>query len=178
MANYGHITKPANPEAVRGGYKNVILFAHRDDVTTWAKPVFDEATPGSAYTISTAHTFGVNSGYKSWASKTKSVVAKATTIGDEGSGLLQYTFEGVILGDSASTQEQIARMLNDDLVFWVKDSNCLINDSYLQFGDECDAPTIKAEFDSMNSDGTKNWKITGTITSKRFFYTATLQKAA
>lgn len=178
MANYGHITKPANPEEARGGYKNVILFAQRTDIITWAKPVPDPLTPGSAYTITTAHTFDVNKGYNQWASKTKSVMVKGATIGDPGSSLMQYTFEGVIIGDSASTQEQIHRMLNDDLVFWVKDSNCLVNDTYIQLGDECDSPEMSAEFDSMNSDGTKNWKITGKITSKRFFYAATLQKAA
>ncbi len=176
--NYGHITKPANPESARGGYKNVILFVERDKFLTFAKPPANPSTLGAAYTISDAHTFGANDGYNEWASKLKSVTGKGTTVGDEGAQQMKYSFEGVIIGDSASTQEQMHRALNDDLVWFVKDSNCLVTDSYVQYGDECDSPVVKAEYDSQNSDGTKNWKITGEVTSKRFFYEAALVKAA
>jgi hypothetical protein len=178
MANFGHITKPSNPEAVRGGYKNELLVVDKSDVTTWAKPTNAPAAIGDLYTIATAHTFPVNKGYFSWALKLKSATVKGATVGEDGAKQVQYTAEGMILGDSASTQEQMHRALNSDLVFFLKDSNCLVNDSYLQFGDECDSPVVDVEFDSQNSDGTKNWKITLKITSKRFFYNATLVKAA
>jgi len=178
MPNYGHIPKPSNPDAARGGYKNVLLVIPRADFLTFAKPPAAPAALGDGYKINTAHTFAANKGYYEWASKLKSVVGKGTTGGDEGAYQMKYSFEGVVIGDSASTQEQMHRALNDDLVWFVKDSNCLVTDSYIQYGDECDSPVIKAEFDSQNSDGTKNWKISGEVSGKRFFYNAALVKAA
>lgn len=176
MANFGHITKPASPEAARGGYKNELLVVDKADVTAWGSPLTTSGL-GDKYTITTAHTFGVNKGYYSWPLKLKSALVKGASQGDVGMKQVQYTFEGMILGDSASTQEQMHNSLDADSVFFLKDSNCLVADSYLQFGDSCDSPEIDVEFDSQNSDGTKNWKVTGKITGKRFFYNASLVKA-
>src|SRR5947209_7947126 len=120
MANYGHILKPA-PEQARGGYKNSLLVVQKTDITTWGTPTATPAVLGDIYTIAIAHAFATNKGYYEWACKTKSVVGKGAPIGDEGAQQVQYTYEAVVLGDSASTQEQMTRSLNDDLVFFVKD---------------------------------------------------------
>lgn len=175
MANFGHITKKA-PDAARGGYKNELLLVKKSDVSTYGTPLTTTAL-GDKFTISTAHTFPANKGYYSWSGKLKSVLGKGASQGDPGMKQVQYTYEGIVIGDDASTQEQMSNSLNEDLLWFFKDSNCLVTDAYVQLGDECDSPEVDVEFDSQNSDGTKNWKVTVKITGKRFFYNAALVKA-
>jgi hypothetical protein len=168
-ANYAGVAKITNPRQYKGGYKNVILFCPRTDFLAISQPPAVAAAIGDLVTVTGAHTFTDPKGFFSIACKTKSVTLKATTIGDDGSGLLQWSAEFFVLGDSASTQEQLERMLNDDLIFLLKESSCLEDDAYVQCGDECDSPTIKVEFDSQTTDGVKSYKVTLTTTTKYFY---------
>jgi hypothetical protein len=168
-ANYQNIAKSTNPRTIKGGYKNTILFCPVADFLAISKPPDVAAEIGDLVKVAGAHTFTDPKGFFSIACKTKSVNLKGSTIGDEGSGLMQWVGEFVILGDSASTQEMLERQLNDQCIFLLKESACLEDDSYVQCGDECEQPTIKVEFDSSNTDGTKNYKLTFTTTTKYFY---------
>jgi hypothetical protein len=155
-----------------GGYKNVILFAPVDTFTSIKIPtVF---TPiGKAKEIIVAHTFPADEGFISMLAKLHSVTTKSETVGDEGAQSLQHTFEGIILGDSSSHLEQMEGMLNDGIIWLVKDQDCLNTTDYVQFGDECVQPNIKIEFTgNTTKEGLKEYKITGTVKNKKFFYKA------
>lgn len=172
MANYASIVASSNPYFAAGGYKNVFLFARRDDFLSLKKPTAAGIVLGDATEINTAHTFTLPKGFVSWASKTNSVTLKGSTVGDDGSKEIEWAATFVILGDSASTQEQVQRQLNDDLVILLKEAACLTNDSYVQLGDECVSPTVTAEFDGKTTkEGKKEYTITVTC-KKKFFYNA------
>jgi len=158
-----------------GGYKNVVLFAHKDDFLAVAKPTLNLDKLGGKYTITTSHTFPANKGFINWACKKHSVTTKAASVGEDGSKSLQWTAEFILLGDSASTVEQMTDMLNDDLIFLVKDQDCLNTTDYVQIGDECLTPDCTVEFDGKTTkDGLKEYKVTASVKAKKFFYQGTV----
>ncbi|MBV9989370.1 MAG: hypothetical protein JO301_16950 [Chitinophagaceae bacterium] len=157
-----------------GGYKNILLFAPVSTFTSIKVPTLSAAL-GDTKKIVVAHTFPADEGFMSLLSKLHSVTTKSTTVGDEGAQRLQHEFEGVILGDSALHLEQLEAQLNDNSIWLVKDQDCLNTDNYVQFGDECLTPNIKLEFTgNTTKEGLKEYKITGTVIGKKFFYTATV----
>lgn len=178
MANYGHITKSSNPDFGSGGYKNEFLFAPFVDFTALQAPA-PGATPaiGDYRTIGTAHTFGAGAGFFSFAAKIHSATGKGSTVGDDGAQEIEYTYEIAITGDGPGIQEQIERLLNDDVIVLFKDAECSAN-TYVQLGNACVFPTIKGDLDAKTTkEGKKEWKITVTC-KKRYFYTSTVTKAA
>lgn len=178
MANYGHITKNTNPKAGTGGYKNEFLFAPLADFLVLQAPA-PGGTPaiGDTLKIATAHTFTAPKGFFSYAAKIDSANGKGATVGEDGALEMEYTYEIAIVGDGAEMQEQIERLLNDDVIILFKDAECGAN-QYIQLGDDCVLPKIKGDFDSKTTkDGKKEWKITATC-KHRYFYTATVTKAA
>lgn len=179
MPNYGHISKNSNPEAYTGGYKNVFFFAPAEDFITMAAPVVG-GTPalGDTLKITDAHTFGVGKGFFRYAAKTHSATLKGASVGEDGAGEMEWTGEFVILGDGASTQEQLQRLLNADVVALLKDADCINNDSYIQLGNACVFPTFKVEFDGKTTkEGMKEYKVTVTC-KKKYFYEATVTLAS
>jgi len=179
MANYGHITRNTNPSAYAGGYKNVFLFAPRTDFTAIQEPVVGE-TPdlGETLSIATAHTFPVGKGFFEWACKHHTVTLKGSSVGDDGAREIEWSCEFVVLGDSASTQEQMQRTLNDDIICLIKEADCLSDDSYVQLGDECVSPSFTVEFDGKTTkEGKKEYKVTITC-KKKFFYSGAVTKVA
>lgn len=174
MANYASIQNNTNPNFAAGGYKNVLLFARRDDFLSLKKPTAAGLVLGDATEIATAHTFTSPKGFLSWACKTNTVTLKGSTVGDDGSKEVEWSGTFTILGDSSSTQEQVQRLLNDDLIVMLKEAACLTNDSYVQLGDECVSPAFGVEFDGKTTkEGKKEYTITVTC-KKKFFYTAAL----
>lgn len=174
--NYSNIVKNANPEAAAGGYKNVFLFARRDNFLSLKRPV-PSSTPGSSVLIATAHTFNPPAGFISWACKQHSVTLKGAPVGDDGARQTEWTATFAVLGDSASTQEQMEATLNDDIICLIKESACLITDAYVQLGDECVTPTFSVEFDSANTkEGMKTYNVT-VVCRKKFFYTGAVTMA-
>lgn len=171
MANYAAIVKDTNPRANAGGYKNVILFAPRDTFLLLAKPIALPIAIGDRIAITDAHTFTDPAGFYSWDCKTATVTLKGATVGDPGAGEIEWTGVFTVLGDSASTQEQMQNMVNDDMIFLLKEAACLDNDTYVQLGDECLSPEISVEFDGKTTkEGKKEYTVT--IKSKaKFFYT-------
>jgi hypothetical protein len=178
MGKYTHITKNTDPEFATGGYKNVFLFAQRSLFTTLAAPVVGETpAPGDTLKITSAHTFGAGDGFTEYACKTHSVTLKGTTTGDDGAQEMEWTGEYVILGDSASTQEQLQRLLNDDVICLLKEAACA-DGTYVQLGNDCVSPTFKVEFDGKTTkEGKKEYKVTVTC-KKKYFYSANVTKAA
>jgi len=176
--NYANIVKNPNPDVYSGGYKNVMLFARRDDFLVLQKPTAAGLVLGDAVAIDTSHTFTTPDGFISWDAKQASVTIKGTTTGEDGAAQLEWSGEIIVLGDSASTQEQMRNILNDDVICLVKESACLITDAYIQLGDECVSPVFKVEFDGKTTkEGMKEYKVTITC-KKKFFYTGVVTMAA
>ena len=169
--NYNTITKDLNPRANTGGYKNVILFSPRADFLSLSKPPDPAPLLGDGVTITGAHTFTDPKGFRSWDCKTHSVTLKGTTIGDPGAQEMEWAGEFIVLGDKNTTQEQMQRLVNDDIIMLLKEASCLDDDSYVQLGDECLNPEVKVEFDGKTTkEGKKEYKVT--VTSKaKYFYT-------
>jgi hypothetical protein len=172
MANrYKKITK-ADQTNVDGGYKNVILWAPRSTFLTTAKPVVS-GTPasGDSLKITTAHTFGAQDGFISWLCQKNSVTLKGKSEGEAGAKSMVWTSEFVLLGDSASTQEQLEDMLNDDIILLLKDGNCVAATDYVQLGDECNNPEFDVEFDGKTTaEGLKIYKISMKHKKGKYFY--------
>jgi hypothetical protein len=177
MPNYGNIVKNTNPEADGGGYKNVVLIARRDDFDAIAVPTASAAI-GDTLKITTAHTFTGTAGFNSWDCKQHSVTLKSTSVGDDGAKQQEWAGEFIILGDSASTDEQLRRTLNDDIILLLKDSDCQGTNAYIQLGDECQPPSFSVEFDGKTTkEGKKEYKVTVTG-KKKFFYSAAVTMAS
>jgi hypothetical protein len=174
MANlYKKITPVEAAKNRDGGYKNVIYFAPVDTFLSIKAPTPTPTALGDTKKITTAHTFNAPAGFISLTSKMHAVKTKTTSIGDDGVQQLEHEFEGIVTGDSAEHLEQFEAMLNDNCIFLVKDQNCQSANDLVQFGDECLTPTIKVEFDSADTNsGVKNYKITGKVRGKKYFYSA------
>jgi hypothetical protein len=170
MPTYTHITAPVNPAAsARGGYKDILYFCPVADFASIAVP--SGSGVGSSLTIGTAHTFTSTAGFFTYDSKQKVVTVKGATIGDPGARLIEWTFETIILGDGASTQEQLQALLNAKVIALVKDAKCTANE-YVQFGDSCVQPEFSVEFDGKTTaEGLKEYKVTGKIVASKYFYT-------
>ncbi len=157
------------------GYKNVILFAPVDTFTSIKTPTATPTALGDKVKITTSHTFPTDEGFISLLSKKHSVTSKGTSTGDDGAQSMEWTFETVILGDSAIHQEQLEAQLNNDNIWLLKDQDCINATEYVQFGDACVCPTIKLEFDGKTTkEGLKEYKLTGTVKNKKFWYSGTV----
>jgi hypothetical protein len=178
MANYGNIVRNTSPSADGGGYKNTVLICPRADFLTFGTPTETPTALGDSLTISTAHTFTTPKGFFSWGCKQHSVTLKSTSVGDDGAREQEWSSEFIILGDNASTQEQLERTLNDDVILLLKEASCVGTDAYVQLGDECVSPTFSVEFDGKTTkEGKKEYKVTVTC-KKKYFYSATVTMAA
>lgn len=163
----------ADETFAEGGYKNAIWFATLTDFLSLKAPVAPFTNLGDKFKIVTAHTFGANDGFIQWRCKKHAVTSTVETTGEDGSKSLTYKFRFTILGDNASTQEQMQEMLNDDLIVLLKDQDCINTNEYVQFGDSCTTPdyTVSADF-KTTKEGLKEWTVEGTVKGKRFFYSA------
>jgi len=169
--NYAKIAK-AEQVNIQGGYRNVVLFAPRDTFLTFGTPVSPAVALGDEVSIATAHTFGANDGFISWLNKKHSVTTTSETTGDAGAQSLVHHAKFTLLGDSASTLEQLRNLLNDDCIFLLKDQDC-INGQYVQLGDECLCPNVKVSFDGKTTaEGLKEYTIEIDVKDKKYFYNA------
>lgn len=168
--NYKNIFKSTNTKEYSGGYKNVFLFAPRRDFLSISRPPDNPPMLGDGVSITGAHAFDDPKGFLSYDAKQHSVTLKSATVGEDGAQELEHTAEFSILGDSATTQEQLQRILNDDIICLLKEASCLENDSYVQLGDECVSPVFKVEFDGKTTkEGLKEYKIS-VVTKAKYFY--------
>lgn len=170
---FAAITKSSR-ENTSGGYKNVVLWAPRDTFTLIKVPTTTPSALGDTLKITAAHTFPTDEGFISWLCKQNSVNLNGATVGEDGANEMEWKTKFVLLGDGASTQEQITAMLNADNIFLLKDSNCLAGGPYVQLGDECNCPVASVSFDSKTTkEGLKEYtvELTG---KKKFFYSGTV----
>lgn len=174
MANvYGHRAKAAIVNE-QGGYANILWFAPRDEFSAIETPTATPSAAGDKVTIAGDHTFATGKGFRKWLGKKHSVTTTTEPTGDDGSQSLMHKGSCIILGDDASTLEQVRDLLNDDLIILVKDQNCAA-DTFIQFGDECLSPTIKVSFDGKTTkEGLKEYKLDWEVKDKKFFYTGTV----
>jgi len=159
---------------MQGGYKNVVLWSPTNAFLSIKIPTAS-AVSGDTKKITTAHTFPADEGFISWHCKKHSVTTTMETTGDEGAQSLVHKAKFVLLGDDASTLEQLENMLNDDCIFLLKDQDCANTTDYIQFGDECLAPTAKISFDGKTTaEGLKEYTVELTVKAKKFFYSAAI----
>lgn len=174
MPTYKNITTPATTRDFRGGYKDVFYFAPIADFDTIAAPIAAPVAIGDKVKIPTAHTFTGTNGFFQYDSKQKVVTITSETVGDAGSRLLKHTAKFVILGDSASTQEQLMALLNAKVIAMVKDSKCTAGE-YVQLGDDCIQPDFDVKFNgATTAEGSKEYEVTATVVDAKYFYSAAL----
>lgn len=170
---YKKIAK-ADQENTGGGYKNVIFWAPRDTFTAIQQPTASPSALGDKFKITTAHTFPADEGFISWLCKLNSVTVTGDTVGDDGAAQMEWKSTFTLLGDGASTQQQVTEQLNADNIFLLKDSDCLAGGPYVQLGDECLSPIAKVTFDGKTTkEGLKEYTIELTC-KKKFFYSGTV----
>lgn len=174
-ANFSHLTTNTNVKAIRGGYKDVFYFCPLVDFNVIATPLSVPLALGDTVTINGDHTFLTTNGFFTWESKQKSVTIKGASVGDPGAKLIEYTGEVTILGDSASTQEQLERLLNTKGIVLLKDANCLVDDVYAQLGNECDTPEFTVEYDGKTTnEGLKEYKVSFKVVAAKYRYEGTV----
>ncbi|MGN6416869.1 MAG: hypothetical protein ACTHMC_05235 [Pseudobacter sp.] len=176
MPNYANI-KGSTQTGKSGGYKALLLHAHVSDIDVWARPIALPIALGDKVKIVTAHTFVDDKTAFQWDAQIHSVKHTSATVGEEGAQELEHTAELVILGDNPATLEQMVNILNDQKVVWLKDADCINNDSYIQLGDDCVPVTVTLAFDgSTTKEGMKKYTLTIKC-KKKFFYLAALDVA-
>lgn len=174
MPTYAHITKPANPKDYKGGYEDVFRFCPKADFATIAAPTASPAAIGDKVKIPTSHTWTGTNGVFEYAVKNGSITHTSETIGEAGARLLRHTFRFVLLGDAATTYEQLQAQLNSNNLVFLKDSKCAANE-FVQFGDECTQPEFSIAFNAnTNLEGSKEYEVTGTIVESKYYYTGSL----
>lgn len=155
----------ADQKNTEGGYKNVVNFAKASDFATMAAPAI-----AGGRSITASHTFGAGAGFTSWLCTKHSVTTTSETTGDVNKSLV-HKAKFNLLGDSASTLEQLEELLNDDTVFLLKDQDCLTTDEFIQLGDECLSPEISVTFDGKTTkEGMKEYTVELSVKGKKFFY--------
>ncbi len=172
--NYKAITRSTNPRTYTGGYKNVVFLAALSDILALSKPPSPPPVIGDSSKITGDHTFTDPKGWIPWDCKTNGVTGTFAATGDPGAQEIEYTYRVTILGDDEFMQDMRAKVLNDHVIWLLKEANCLEDDKYVQLGDECVAPEYQAEGDfKTTKEGLKEWTLS-IITKARYFYTGTI----
>lgn len=173
MPNYSNIAKASQTGKV-GGYKPALYFSPVEDITTLQRPTTTPAAIGDKVKISTAHTWATGLGAYKWDAQIHTVKHTSATVGDPGAQELEHTAELIVTGDNAATLEQMVQALNDDKIVWIKDADCVTNDSYVQLGDDCVPVECSIAFDGKTTkEGQKAYTVT-LKSKKKFFYLAAL----
>ncbi len=177
--NYSDISNSTQTGRV-AGYKPKLYFISNDDVDTWQRPVDPPVNPGDSVTIATAHILKAAKVTHQWDAKLYSATVTSEPVGDAGARQLLHKATAIILGDNAATYEQMIKMLNDNKTIFLKDADCINNDSYLQFGDDCNPVEVSIKFDGKtNSPNASQKEYTLEITSLvKYFYTDALPAPA
>lgn len=169
--NYKTITRNLSPRAYTGGYKNILYMSPLADFLSLSVPAIPAVLIGDGSKITGAHTFTDPKGFIAWDSKTNGVTGTFATTGEQGAQETEYSYKVTILGDDEFMQDMRDKILNDHIIWLVKEANCLEDDKYVQLGDECVAPKVTAEGDFKTADaGMKEWTIT-IVSKARYFYT-------
>jgi hypothetical protein len=178
MAIFDHITTNPNTKAIRGGYKDFLWFCPLADFATIATPLAVPLALGDEVEINGDHTFAGTNGFFKWELKQKSPTIKGTSVGDPGAKLIEYTGEVTILGDEATTQAQLERLLNSKGICLLKDANCTSDDVYAQLGDECDTPEFTVEFDGKTTaEGLKEYKVSIKVVAAKYVYSGAVTES-
>ncbi len=173
IMNYKNIARNTSVEFGTGGYQNVFYFCPRADFLVIQKPITTPLVLGDALEIVTAHTFTSPKGFLSYACKTHSVNLKGATVGEDSAKEIEWTGTFGIIGDASTTQEQLMRILNDDIICLLKDAECAAA-TFIQLGNECVSPEFDVAFDSKTTkEGKKEYVVTVKC-KKKYFYSATV----
>lgn len=176
MPNYAGILNSTQPNK-EGGFKSEIYFNPTVDITTWQRPPATGTPLGDKSKVAVAHTWGASKGAYTWQTKIGSVKLTSESVGDEGAKVIVWTATLNVLGFDAATLDQMVNMLNDQVVVWLKDANCLVANAYYQLGDDCSPVTASISSDGKDSlpESTAQKEFVVTLKSKRLvFYEAAL----
>lgn len=173
MAGYSDIVK-STQTGTKAGYKPKLYFMRVADVETWQRPTVPGVAAGDTVKITTAHVLADGKTLHAWDLKQYSPKITSDAIGDPGAQSLIHTLVCTVTGDNPATLEMVNMMLNDDLVFFVKDADCIGNGVYSQLGDDCNPGVVSPKFDSKQNDPTGGQKEYSfeIKTTARYFYTA------
>lgn len=162
MPLYANITT-ATQGNKDGGFKPTLYISRVADISTWQYPSAAGAVLGDATEITVAHTWAASKGAYTWETKLGSVTLTQESAGDEGAKVQVWTARCRVLGLDKATIEQMKNSLNDQLVIFLKDSNCLAANNFFQLGDECNPCTVETTHDSKDSlptsTGQKEWEV-------------------
>jgi hypothetical protein len=176
MPSYAHITAPTNTRTYRGGYKDIFRFVPIADFATIASPTATPSALGDKVKITTAHTWTGTNGYFEYETQQQTVNIASETVGDAGAKLLKHTAKFNILGDGASTQEQLQNLLNSKVIAFVKDAKCDATE-YVQLGDDCIQPEFSVAFNGATTkEGSKVYEVTAVVTDAKYFYSGAFTK--
>jgi hypothetical protein len=179
MPTYANISN-STQTGLKGGYKPQLYFAQVEDIETWERPTVPGVAIGDTVKITDAHVLADGKAVYQWDAMLYSVTVTSEAIGDAGAREFRHTATVVVKGDHAATLEQMIAMLNDNKVIWLKDADCLTNNSYIQLGDDCNPVEVSPAFDGRNNGpdgGQKRYTITITSATK-YFYLAALPAVA
>lgn len=156
------------------GHSDVMYLCPTAWITTWAEPLND-GTPGSKKRILGNHTFAAGKGPIQVILKPKSVDPTGDAQGEVGGQVPTYKYKSIIKGDSATIQEFVEDILNEDIVAWYNDPTCGV-DAFTQVGGECTAAQISGwafRGGSKGNGGFKEYEFTIECNDK-FFYEGAL----
>lgn len=176
MANVFVSRTVNNQNNVDGGYKQDVLFAPVDTFATFAAPTGSPIAAGDKVTLVGNHTFNASQGWIKYWCKKHSVTSTAETTGEDGAKTITHKGSLTLLGDDASTLEQLQDLVKrEDCLFLIKDADCINATQYVQYGDSCLQPSITVSFDGKTTkEGSKEYKVDYEVKNKKFFYSGTI----
>lgn len=119
---YGNLTKPRNTAT---GLTEIAYYAAISEFTTIRTPQLavspNPTVPGEQVTIAANHSFPSGKGFKSLLAPPNKNMASATGSGDPGNMKLIAKAELFIAGSYATLHETIKNMMNEPIIFLVKE---------------------------------------------------------
>jgi hypothetical protein len=173
--NFYNISRAVIADAQKKpGHSDVMRLCPASWITTWASTLND-GTPGSKKRIPGNHTFAAGKNPLEVIMKPKSVEPTGDAQGEVGGQVQNYKYKCIIKGDSATIQEFVEDILNEDLVAWFNDPTCGV-DAFTQVGGECTPAQISGwafRGGSKGNGGFKEYEFT-IESADKFFYEGAL----
>jgi len=159
--NYKNLMTPVNTGS---GVAEYVLVAQASDFATdgiQCPALPQDGDPaGQSVKILTPHEFKDGRAFAKLALAPEKNSLDAKTIGDTLFQKLDFELKIFVPGSYAELHEQIANLINKQLIILIKDSNCPANMWY-QLGCDCTFAYLKADFSTgTTKDGIKGYTVT------------------
>ena len=165
---YKNYTK-ANAINVDPGYGKDAWLLPVSWIDTYAE-VVGSAAVGDSVTIDDSHTLLTNKGAIKVYVIPKTTEGDGEVIGDQLGKKFAWKPKIIIPGDNAQVYEMVKNIINEDMVLFVKDSQCGTS-QFIQFGCDCDPCNVETGTFKSGTSGTgrKQYELTFLAYCK-FFY--------